>query len=432
MNFLLSLAIKNRLSSLLLSNRSNRQIFFKNSFWRFAGIMPNKLIRFAIVLLAAKQLGPELFGAYNYLVAVVGAAFILSDWGINILLVRDYQQQEDKKRVVATSLVARIIVLSISVLAAIGILYKASDTGSLFASGFMVALTFFVGHIKELLLSIFLAVQKAELEAKTYLVDNILSIASFGLIFYLSPSVLNLSLAYFVASLFVMAFSWRLAGRHVAIDFKSFDKHYLINLMRNGLPLSLFGVLGYIFFSTDQLFIKHFLGYAEVGYYALASRIILTLIIVPSLLNSVLLPYLSQNIADRDRIARLLRRGLPALAGIGALLSLVIAFASPLAAAYFDPAYLPSVPILQWLSPILVFMFMVALLDHVLIAYNLQKQDFLLTLLAAIVNLVLNFKLVPAYGLLGAVFASIFSQLLNFILTFAYVAKVLKTKPAYA
>lgn len=411
---------------LLFNNINNRQIFFKNSFWRLAGVLPNKLIRLIIVLLAARELGPTLFGEYNYAVALVSLAFIVSDWGINILLVRDYQQQADKKMVVASSLLGRLGILLLTMVTALIILLWSPNNRSLLIPGIIIALTFFSGHLKELFSSIFLAAQKAELEAKLFLFDNIFSIASFLLVFYFSPSVINFALVYLFINLLVLLIGYLYARHLIEINLRYSNWSFLKNLLKNGLPLSLFGILGYIFFSTDQLILKYYLGYTEVGYYALATKVILSLQILPSLINNVILPIISQKIVNKEKLSSIVKRGLIGLGGGGAILSLIIISVTPWLIPFFGPQYASATHLIQWLSLILIFMFMTSLLDHILIAFNKQKQDFYLTAVAAIINLILSLLLIPKLGLNGAVIAGVSSQIINFLLTCFWVFKTLK------
>jgi O-antigen/teichoic acid export membrane protein len=415
-----------KIKNLLFNNINNRQIFFKNSFWRLAGVLPNKLIRLAIVLLAARELGPTLFGEYNYAVALVSLAFIVSDWGINILLVRDYQQQSDKKMVVASSLIGRLGILALTMLAALIILLISPDKNHLLIPGIIIALTFFAGHLKELFSSIFLAAQRAELEAKIFLFDNIISIASFLLVFYFSPNVINFALVYFLINLLVLLLSYLYARRLIVINIRHANWSFLKKLLKNGLPLSLFGILGYIFFSTDQLILKHYLGYTEVGYYALASKVILSLQILPSLINNVILPIISQKINEKANLSLIIKNGVFGLGAGASLLTIIIFFATPWLMPFFGAQYIPTTNLIQWLSLILIPMFMTSLLDHVLIAFNKQAQDFYLTAIAAATNLILSLWLIPQFGLIGAVIASLVSQIINFILTGFWVFKTLK------
>lgn len=411
----------------LFNNISLKQTFFKNSFWRFFGVLPNKVISFFIVIVAAKQLGPELFGTYSYILALVSMAFIFSDWGINILLIRDYQQTNNKEMIVSTSFIARFFILILTILVAV-ILLLVNKDHSLLLPGIIITLTLAIGYFKALFLTVFIAVEKAEIEAKVYLIDNILSVTLFFTIFYFKASVITFSLFYLLLNGIICFISWLYVKKLVKIGWKFFDKEFFNKLLKNGLPLSLFGILGYIFFSTDQLFLEYYKGYESVGHYALATKIILAIQIIPSLVNAVILPVLSKNIKNLDFIKKIVFKGLFFYGLVGGVISALIFYFTPFFIKFFGGTYSDSGAIIQYLSPILIFMFMVAILDHVLIAFNLQKQDFSLTMVAAVTNLILLYVMVPKIGIMGAVWSSLISQGLNLFLTLLYTLRVFRQK----
>ena len=76
----------------------------------------------------------------------------------------------------------------------------------------------------------------------------------------------------------------------------------------------------------------------------------------------------------------------------------------------FGETYAESVPILVthvWAG---VFVFMRALLSKWLIAEDLLKLSMLSQVLGALVNIILNLKLIPVYGPVGAAYATLISQ----------------------
>jgi O-antigen/teichoic acid export membrane protein len=95
---------------------------------------------------------------------------------------------------------------------------------------------------------------------------------------------------------------------------------------------------------------------------------------------------------------------------------------------WIAPQYLSAIPIINVLSWILFFIFPSVWLDYVLVAFNKQKQDFGITLLSAILNVFLNFLLIPRFGILGAAYASIFSQGCNTLSTFIYARFIISSQ----
>ena len=206
---------------------------------------------------------------------------------------------------------------------------------------------------------------------------------------------------------------------------KSLVKYYLLN----GLPLVLFGLLGYVFFATDKIILAHLRSIEEVGYYSLASRILAALFVVPSLFNTALYPYLANKVGQGSKttIKFLFQIMIIASIMIGFLISFFIFISAQfLIPLFFGNQYFDSIKILQVFVWIIVFVFPTTFLDYFLISHNKQWLDFWITLVPAILNIVLNFALIPIYGVFGAVYASIFAQFLNFIFTFLASLIILK------
>jgi O-antigen/teichoic acid export membrane protein len=86
----------------------------------------------------------------------------------------------------------------------------------------------------------------------------------------------------------------------------------------------LFGLLGYVFFTTDKIILAHLRSIEEVGYYSLASRILSVLFVIPIFFYTALYPYLAKKIGEKEeKIVRFLFKNI--LLGsilIGLLISL--------------------------------------------------------------------------------------------------------------
>jgi O-antigen/teichoic acid export membrane protein len=156
----------------LFVNQTNKQTAVKNFFWRIVSIFPNKLIRFLVILFAAKLLTPVNFGIYNYIFSLASMAFFLSDFGINILLVRDFQQQEQKETVVVTSFFAKLLVSVLSAVAGLVIFLVWGPEGSLQTGGLLLLLLF-ATNLKEVMVNYFLAIQKSEKETVVTWCENL-------------------------------------------------------------------------------------------------------------------------------------------------------------------------------------------------------------------------------------------------------------------
>jgi len=414
------------LQSLFFENRSPKQTVFKNSFWLFLSQGVSRLFKFLLVIASARILGPAGFGSFNYILSIVSLFFIFSDWGIGTLIVRDFQQKKEPESYLRAGLFLKIVLaLFLFIVALAGSLVFNSIE---FKRNFiLLAIFLFVANIRDFIISLFRALQKMEKEFWVIAGESF-SVLVFGVILLLLyKNIISLSLAYLASVLISSVVALRLA-KSLSVYLKPiFQKELIKSFFVNGAPLALFGLLGFIFFSTDQILLGKMRGIVEVGYYSIATKIILMLNLIPTLIMTALFPYLSSKINDRERMKAIFNKTTAFLAGGGLMLAIFGFLFAPLIPFFVGAPYLPSVKIFQFLIWIIVFMFPAIFLGYLFIVYNKQWQNFAITAFCAILNLVLNIFLIPIYGMFGAAAASIGAQALNFVLSFGWGYKIVKS-----
>ena len=168
-------------------------------------------------------------------------------------------------------------------------------------------------------------------------------------------------------------------------------------------------------------------GVTEVGYYSLIIKGVLLINLIPSLIMVALFPHLSANVNDKEKIKKLTKKVLLSFIGLGLLISILVFFLAPIIPFFVGQSYEPSVGLTQFLIWIIIFMFPSAYFTYFYLAHNKQILNFYLTAICAIINLVLNFILIPKFGMYGAAATSIFAQFLNFILLLIFSKKVIQS-----
>jgi O-antigen/teichoic acid export membrane protein len=409
------------LSSLVSAQKKEVLI---NTSWRTVTVVFDKFVRLVLVLSVANILEPNIFGQYSYLLSLISIAFTFTGWGMGVLLVRDLKLSKNRSEVFSNALVVKVCIIFLSVVAAMVISFTRSYQfilPSLFIVG-----TLSSSHVRDIFIGVFLGLQKIKYEFLVILSEDFLLLSGFFFWFIKKPSFLNLVILYTFAMFFSLFIAFLLSKKLVKFNRFSINKFRVRSLLKDGFPLSLFGITSYLFFSTDQIVLHLFRGDYETGVYSFSARIILALAAVPSLVNTVLLPYLSRYKSNKMVIIRIIKYGLGLLCLLSIFLITLVYSIGPYFIRWFKPQYVTALPLLKLSSLTLLFTFTVSILDFVMLTYNYQKQDFLLTLKAGICNLVLLFILVPKYGVYGVIIASMISQLLNLFLTGKYVLRILK------
>ncbi|GIW67361.1 MAG: O-unit flippase [Candidatus Parcubacteria bacterium] len=415
-----------KLKKILFSNLSTKQIIFKNAFWLYFSEIISKGFRLLVFIYIIKILGPKNFGIFEYLLSFVGMFFLFADFGISNIFIRDYQQKEEKEKHINVFFTLKIFLsLIFSILALSGYFLAKKFDGFLFYSVFV--LFYFLMNVEGFFETFFIALQKTE---KKFIFNFLMSLSLFlfvifGLYFY--KSILAVIIAYLVSVFLGIISAYFLLGQEAKVRFL-FDKSLIRYYLFNGLPLVLFGLLGYIFFTTDKIILAHLRPIEEVGHYSLASRILTVFFAIPSLFNTALYPYLSQKIGQQDKttIKSLFNFMISISIITGFLIAFLIFISAPIIPLFFGNQYIYSIKILQSFVWLLIFVFPTIFLDYFLISHNKQWLDFWITLVPATLNVILNFILIPIYGVFGAVYASISAQFINFVLTFLAAKTILK------
>lgn len=199
-------------------------------------------------------------------------------------------------------------------------------------------------------------------------------------------------------------FTWRLRLKAETVK----------DVLRFSVPLIPFALIGY--FSTnylDAIFISQYLSKAELGVYSIAYQMNGILMQFPLLAGSLLLPLFVtlRTGGDNSRVTKYMETVLPLLTLIGGV--------GGVCAAMVMKFLIPAVFGQQASEAVIVFWILVtsgALAIPVLLGFspftNAVSKTYvasLAALMAALVNLVANYLLIPRYGLKGCAWATVFA-----------------------
>ncbi|GIW66445.1 MAG: hypothetical protein KatS3mg095_0343 [Candidatus Parcubacteria bacterium] len=409
----------------LFENITPKQTVLKNTFWLYLGNFISKLFKLLIIILSARYLGAEGYGHFSYILSIIGIFFVFSDWGSSFLMVRDYQNENNKNKLINNFITFRIFLLLISFLFIFSGFFLFRDNHSRLIF-FITFIFFFINQVKQIIISFFEAIKKMEYEGIANIIESFFILLFVILFLRQFNDPLYLSLGYLFGIIITFLFSLRVFLK--IFDIKNFYfsfnkfKYFLIN----GTPLLFFGILGFIFFSSDQIVLGYIKGYQEVGYYSLATKIILNLNLIIAFFLTALLPSISEIKYDNQRMKKILARVFVYNFLIYlSIMMFIILTPHNFIELFVGNNYQKTIYLIKFLSPFLLLISNISILDNILFVYNQQWKNFLITFICALLNLLLNFLLIPNYGSDGAALATYLSQILNLLLSFYLVKKIL-------
>ncbi|MGK0256456.1 MAG: O-antigen/teichoic acid export membrane protein, partial [Arcobacteraceae bacterium] len=194
---------------------------------------------------------------------------------------------------------------------------------------------------------------------------------------------------------------------------KYIDLKVMTQLAKDGFPLLLSILMVLIYLKTDILMINYYMTPSDVGVYSASTRIIEILYIAPTIIMTAFMPSLIV-LNEKDKTSFLRKYGL--LFSFGTLFSLFLTlvffnFSADIISFLYGIEYQESVDVLKVHIIGLVFAYLGIISSKWFIIMEKQKFTLYRTLLGAFMNILLNMLLIPKYGLTGAAFATVFSQI---------------------
>lgn len=185
-------------------------------------------------------------------------------------------------------------------------------------------------------------------------------------------------------------------------------------LLRDSWPLIISGIAIMIYMKIDQIMLGQMIGDQAVGIYSAVVRISEVWYFIPmSIVASVFPAILEAKKLNEAEYRARLQKLYDLMVWLSVSVALPMTFvATPLVELLFGQAYVAAGTILAihiWAS---VFVFLGVASDKWFLVENRQLLGLQRTILGAIANIVLNFMLIPKYGVIGAAIATVISQVL--------------------
>lgn len=382
---------------------------FKNFSWMFMPQLVSMIGSLLVSIFAARLFGAEEYGAYNYAVAFVAIISPLYLWGIESYAIKEFAQQKDDIDTTYGTIFYGLLLLAMIVTFAVDILVGVTRLSlnkrlyiwillaPYFLNSLITAKFYLVGVRKIKLLSIYqVFLQLLFLLAKIYVIVIIRSV----LIFVVTCSAEN----------FLQFIVYFLVLKIEKIEIrKTFSKVKLYRIFKICSPLLLSSFAVNVYMKADQLMVGSMLGDSELGIYSIAVKCSEFWYIIPATIYTVFLPVLSNSMYyDKSEFWDKLQKFADILGAISYFaIILLVFFGTQIILMAYGKEYYKAGSI----AKAYIFGGLPVGIGYALSAYvSIHEQSwfsFINTLFGCILNLLLNYLLIPKYGVYGAVIATV-------------------------
>lgn len=386
--------------------------YLANTSWLILEKMFRLVLGLFVGVWTARYLGPDSFGIVNFAQSFVGMFAIVGTLGLDTVVVRDLvRSPRERDLILGTSFLLKIggsAIIEILLFAAVLTSNYDFETKTIIL--IISASTLLQG------VNVIDLYCQATVKSKTIVVANLLSLILSSAVkialILLKASVIFFGISLFLDSVLVFfAFLMAYRSSRLSIMTWRYSRKLAKEMLSKGVILVISSALSAVYMKADQVMLKEIVGNHAVGLYAVAVKLSELWFLIPTVLITSLFPAIISAKSQNKEIYETRLRWLYTLViWIAVLIAVIISFSSFwLIEFLYGKAYLESVPVLLiriWGS---IFAFIGITNQGYLINENLQRPVLIMTALGMFSNLLLNFILIPRYGVVGAAVAMVVS-----------------------
>lgn len=402
-----------------------------NSALVLSGEVLDRILRLLLVLVAPRLLGVAAYGKFQFAITYANLFLILADFGVHQLLVRDIARDINRTReLVANGFTLKLILSSCT----IGLIYvvaqftgkPAKDLDAVYILGWaMIA-----GSFSEYFAAVFRAHQKMLHDVIATLIFGVV-VNIVGLyVLFAGMDFVMFCTAYLVAQIVRMLYciiilKVKFTPLSLGLDFSTIKF-----LAREGFTFGILYFFALLYTNIDSQMLSYMTTDETVGWYALAYRLINAIMFIPVALMKVVFPAMSQYYGESfERFQALFERSFKVMFLIGFGIAAIISGLADQIVSIFGDEFRPAAGALRILVWATAIIFIGTVQTHATRASHHEKFTAKVVASSAILNVILNFILIPHFSLYGAAFATIVSELFTFVFHSIYLSKKLVAPP---
>ena len=395
-----------------LSN--TKEAIAKNLFWAVLGKLVNLFGGLLVGIIVARFLGPEQYGLMNYVISYVFLFQTFALFGLDSIEIREEARgQKSYSTIIGTAFFLKLFFGCCCILIAITTSWLMEADGY---TTLLVAIYSLVVVLNSLIVirNYFTAIVQNEYVVKAEISRTLISI-----VIKLILLMANANLTWFIV---VYMFDFVLLGTGYIMAYRTkigslrewhFDRDYARFLLKESFPLLLTNAAVIIYQRIDQVMIGSMIDKSSVGFFSVAAKFTEVLIFLPMILAQTITPILvkarERDIAEYNAKAQQFMNFSFWLSLLAATFVSIIAYW--LIRYTFGTAYLPAVAVLQVMAFKAASVALSNTAGAMLVTEGLQRWAILRDGFGCIVCVLLNYLLLPRYGIMAAAFVSIASNI---------------------
>lgn len=400
----------------LLKIISNNKVLVKN----FTSLSLLQLANYIFPVITlpylVRVLGPEKYGLINFAAAFSAYFVIITDYGFNLSATQEISVNRNDKEKVSEIFSSVLTIKIILFFLSSGIFFLIVNMFELFSNDAGLYSIMFIGVVGIVLFPLW--VYQGVEKMKYILIINVairsVTIVSIFLLVKVENDYLLLAVIYTITQVMTGITGLFFAIRKFDLRYLFPSKVQLLEQLKKGWNLFLSSIWINLYTTSNVFILGLFAPSSVVGYYSAADKVRIAFQGILSSMSQSVFPYVNKLLAESyQKFISFNRKLLKISVMIGIIISSsLFLFAEPIVKIVLGNEYSPSVIVLRiiaWL-PLIIFLSNVFGIQTML-PLNYQKRFSQILFLAALINLMISFSIVPSYFEIGTAVSMLVTEI---------------------
>lgn len=390
--------------------KNNRVI--SNISWILFGRLIYMILNFIVGLLSARYLGPSNYGLIGYAAAYTTFFSSICTLGINSIIIKEFVDNPKKEgEIIGTSILLKFISSVLSLMTIIGICFIVDNNEPITRCVVFLYSISIVFQIFETFKYWF----QSRLESKyseiavtiAYVIMAIYKIILLTTNKSVEWFAISNSIEYFVVAILLIYIYIKKGGQKL-----TFSKEYAKEILKKSYHFIISGLMVAVYNSTDKFMLKQMLSETSVGYYTTAITLAsMTSILLNAIIDSLTPGILQEYKSNKEKYIEKNIQLYSIIFYISAVVSIGICIFAPLIInILYGHEYNGAINPLRILTWYTAFSYLGVARNPWIVSEDKQKYLKNIYISCAIINIILNYILIPNFGASGAAFASLITQ----------------------
>ena len=373
------------------------------------------------------------FGKYGFIFAYLSFFSILTDLGMREILVRDMSRDKEMMpKLFGNAYIIRLIFSVFAVVSSIMMItfmgYPLSMVSLIYLASFQI---FFISFSE-----FYSVIFQVNLQMKySTFAKVIFKVICLILIFYVIYSngaliqiIFALVLSESIKTLIIYFYYRKMVKPRFEIDL-----HVWKYLFKEMLPIALSGVMLIFYYRIDVVMLSAMKGDTPTGLYTAAYTLTEPLSIIPYAFMASLFPIMAISFKNsQEKLIKIYKQSFKYLLIIAVPVAIgATIIADKIIQLIYGSSFSGSASALQILIWSVMFVFLNYVLSYLLLSTNNQKLNAISVIICTIINIIMNYMLIPMFSYVGAAVATVVASALLSTINFYFVSTRLQPLPIH-